>query len=220
MLVFTVIIVAGAFVALKFRPPRVILLLQEKMDTSAQLPVRLAILVLASLVILARNLGLDAILGALAAGIVVALASPGDYGESLRHKLEGIGFGFFVPIFFVTTGLRYDLQALISSRLALLQLPMFLGLFLVVRGLPALLVRRELDLCSRIALGLLSATGLPLVVAIADIGVRSERLKAETAASLVGAGMASVLLFPIAALALRRTAVLRQHARSEVAMPD
>jgi Kef-type K+ transport system membrane component KefB len=220
MLVFTAIIVAGAFVALKYRPPRLILLLQEKMHTSAQLSVRLAILVLASLVILARNLGLDAILGALAAGIVVALASPGKHGEALRHKLEGIGFGFFVPIFFVTTGLRYDLHALISSRLALLQLPMFFGLFLVVRGLPGLLVGRELDLRSRIALGLLSATQLPLVVAIAEIGVRSGRLKEETAASLVGAGMASVLLFPIVALTLRKMAVLRHPARSEVAMPD
>jgi Kef-type K+ transport system membrane component KefB len=220
MLVFTAIIVASAYVALRFRPPRLILLLQEKMHTSAQLPVRLAILVLASLVILARNLGLDAILGALAAGVVVALASPGEHGEALRHKLEGIGFGFFVPIFFVTTGLRYDLQALISSRLALLQLPLFLGLFLVVRGLPALLVRQELDLRSRIALGLLSATQLPLVVAIAEIGVRSERLKEETAASLVGAGMASVLLFPLAALALRRMAVQRHLTRSEVAMSD
>jgi Kef-type K+ transport system membrane component KefB len=133
---------------------------------------------------------------------------------------KGIGFGFFVPIFFVTTGLRYDLQALISSRLALLQLPLFLGLFLVVRGLPALFMRRELDLRSRIALGLLSATQLPLVVAIVEISVRSGRLQPETAASLVGAGMASVLLFPIAALALRRTAVLRQHARSEVSLPD
>jgi Kef-type K+ transport system membrane component KefB len=220
MLVFTAIIVAGAYVALRFRPPSVILLLQEKMDTSAQLPVRLAILVLACLVILARNLGLDAILGAMAAGIVVALASPGEHGEALRHKLEGIGFGFFVPIFFVTTGLRFELHALLSSRLALLQLPMFLGLFLVVRGLPAMLARRELDLRSRIALGLLSATQLPLVVAIAEIGVRSGKLKEETAASLVGAGMASVLLFPIAALALRKSAVPRRHARSEGAMAD
>jgi Kef-type K+ transport system membrane component KefB len=220
MFVFTAIIVASAYVALKVRPPRVILLLQKKMNTSAQLPVRLAILVLASLVILARNLGLDAILGALAAGLVVALASPGEHGEALRHKLEAIGFGFFVPIFFVTTGLRYDLQALISSRLALLQLPMFLGLFLVVRGLPALLARRELDLRSRIALGLLSATQLPLVVAIVEIGVKSERLKEETAASLVGAGMMSVLLFPIGALALRRMAVRRHQARSEVAAPE
>jgi Kef-type K+ transport system membrane component KefB len=219
MPVFTAIIVAGAYVALKFRPPRVVLLLQEKMHTSAQLPVRLAILVLASLAILARDFGLDTILGAMAAGVVVALASPGEYGEALRHKLEGIGFGFFVPMFFVTTGLRYDLQALVSSPLALLQLPMFLGLFLVVRGLPSLLVCRELDLRSRIALGLLSATQLPLVVAIADIGVRSGQLKQETAASLVGAGMASVLLFPIVALALRRIAALHHDAPSEAPMP-
>lgn len=181
---------------------------------------RLAVLVLASLIILARNLGLDAILGALAAGIVVALASRGENGEVLRHKLEGIGFGFFVPIFFVTTGLRFDGQGLISSRWALLQLPMFLGLFLIVRGLPALLVRRDLDFRSRIALGLLSATQLPLVVAIAEIGVESGRLNQETAASLVGAGMASVLLFPVAALALRRRTVLRHHEGSEVAMSD
>ncbi len=177
------------------------------MHTSAQLPVRFAILVLAGLVIVARNFGLDAILGALAAGVVVALASPGESGKALTHKLEGIGFGFFVPIFFVTTGLRYDLHALLSSTKALLLLPMFLVLFLVVRGLPALLARRDLDLRSRIALGLLSATQLPLVVAIVEIGVRSGRLSLETAASLVGAGMFSVLLFPIVALSLRgRTA--------------
>jgi Kef-type K+ transport system membrane component KefB len=177
------------------------------MHTSAQLPVRVAILVLAGLVIVARNFGLDAILGALAAGVVVALASPGEHGKALAHKLEGIGFGFFVPIFFVTTGLRYDLHALLSSTRALLLLPMFLVLFLVVRGLPALLVRRDLDMRSRIALGLLSATQLPLVVAIVEIGVRSRRLNLESAASLVGAGMLSVLLFPIVALSLRgRTA--------------
>src|SRR5262249_17030232 len=199
-----------AFIALKFRPARIVLVLQEKMHTSAQLPVRLAVLVLASLVMLARDIGVDSILGALAAGVVIALASPGALGEALRHKIEGIGFGFLVPIFFVTTGLRYDVQALISSPLALLQLPMFLGLFLVVRGLPVLLVLRELDFRSRAAVGLLSATQLPLVVAIADIGVKSGQLRTETAASLIGAGMASVLFFPMAALALRRS-VARQE---------
>jgi Kef-type K+ transport system membrane component KefB len=222
MLVFTTLTIVGAYVALRYRPPRLITVLQEKMDTSAQLPVRLAILVLASLVILARNLGLDAILGAMAAGVLVALASPGEHGKALRHKLDGIGFGFFVPIFFVTTGLRYDLHALTTSRLALLQLPLFLALFLVVRGLPALLLisRGDLDIRSRVALAFFSATELPLVVAIAEIGVKSGRLLPETAASLVGAGMASVLLFPITALTLRRMAVPRRDARSEVATAD
>jgi Kef-type K+ transport system membrane component KefB len=104
----------------------------------------------------------------------------------------------------VVTGLRYDLKALLSSPSALFQLPMFLALFLLVRGLPGLLARHDLDTRSRVALGLVSATQLPLVVAIADIGVRSGRLQAETSASLVGAGMASVLVFPLTALALRR----------------
>ncbi len=189
MIVFVVIILGGVLIALKYRPPNIILVLQQKMHTSAQLPVRLAVLVLASLVILARNFGLDSILGALAAGVLVALASPGKEGEELRHKLEGIGFGFFAPIFFVCTGLRYDLRALISSKMALLQLPMFLVMFFVVRGVPALLARRELDPRSQVALGLLSATQLPLVVAIVEIGVKSHAIGAETAASLIGAGM-------------------------------
>ena len=126
-----------------------------------------------------------------------------------------------MPIFFVTTGLRYDLHALITSKLALLQLPMFLTLFFVVRGLPALLVaHRDLDLRSRVALGFLSATELPLVIAIAAIGVKSGRLRPETAASLIGAGMVSVLLFPITALSLRRTAAPRSDSQSVVATPE
>jgi Kef-type K+ transport system membrane component KefB len=214
MLVFAAITIVGALIALKYRPPRLIVVIQEKMDTSAQLPVRLAILVLASVAILARDFGIDSILGALAAGVLVGLASPGEFGKTLRRKLDGIGFGFLVPIFFVTTGLHFDLHALINSRLAWLQLPMFLTLFFVVRGLPALLIARELDLRSRLALGLLSATELPLVIAIADIGVRSGQLGEETAASLVGAGMASVLLFPITALTLQRLPAPQSEAAS------
>jgi Kef-type K+ transport system membrane component KefB len=216
MLLFTGITVIGALIALKYRPPSLIVVIQEKMDTSAQLPVRLAVLVLASLVILARDLGLDSILGAIAAGVLVSLASPGKHGEAVRRKLDGIGFGFLVPIFFVTTGLHFDLQALLTSRLALLQVPLFLTLFFVVRGLPALwIARHDLDIRSRLALGFLSATELPLVIAIAAIGVRSGRLKPDTAASLIGAGMASVLLFPITALTLRRMALAEVDAPSE-----
>ena len=221
MLLFAAVTVVGALVALNYRPPRLVVVLQEKMDTSAQLPVRLAVLVVASLVILARNLGLDSILGAMAAGVLVSLASPGEYGKTLHRKLDGIGFGFLIPIFFVTTGLHYDLNALITSRLALLQLPMFLALFFVVRGLPALwMASRDLDLRSRLALGFLSATELPLVIAIVGIGVRSGQLMPETAASLVGAGMASVLLFPMTALALRRMARPAPAERSEAGSPD
>ncbi|MBL8821675.1 MAG: cation:proton antiporter [Planctomycetia bacterium] len=215
MLVFVVIILVAVYVAINYRPPRLIVLMQEKMHTSAQLPMRIAILVLGSLVMLARDMGLDSILGALAAGIVVSLASPGEYGKELMHKIEGMAFGFFVPIFFVTTGLRYDLHALLNSNKALMnkalmQLPLFVILFLLVRGLPAFIIRKDLDLTSRFALALFSATQLPLVVAIAEIGVKSGNLPNDTAASLVGAGMMSVLLFPMIALALRRRQLQRQ----------
>jgi Kef-type K+ transport system membrane component KefB len=151
---------------------------------------------------------------------VVALASPGEFGKELSHKLEAIGFGFFVPIFFVTTGLRYDLNALLSSPTALMLLPMFLMLFFVVRGLPAFLARRDLDFTSRIALGLVAATQLPLVVAIVEIGLRSGELSKETAASLVGAGMASVLLFPMAALWLRRRSLNKANAQTTDSMAE
>lgn len=221
MLFFTAITVIGALVALSYRPPKLIVVLQEKMDTSAQLPVRLAILVVASLVILARDLGLDSILGALAAGVLVALASPGPQGKALGRKLDGIGFGFLIPIFFVTTGLRFDLNAFVASKTALVQLPLFLALFFVVRGLPALLIpHRDLDLRSRFALGFLSATELPLVIAITTIGVESGRLSRETAASLVGAGMASVLLFPLTALTLRRLGAPKDFVESETKEPS
>jgi Kef-type K+ transport system membrane component KefB len=220
MLVFATITIAGALVALNYRPPKLIVVLQQKMETSAQLPVRLAILALSSLVILARNLGLDSILGAIAAGVLVHLASPGEHGKALERKLDGIGFGFLVPIFFITTGLHFDLHTLLTSKLALMQLPIFLALFFVVRGVPALLIaHRELDMRSRFALGFLSATELPLMIAIVSIGVQSGRLKPETAASLVGAGMVSVLLFPITALTLRRPMAMPREPEPEAAEP-
>jgi Kef-type K+ transport system membrane component KefB len=220
MLFFAGLTIVGAFIALKYRPPRLLVVMQQKMDTSAQLPIRLAILLLASLVILAKDLGLDSILGALAAGVLVALASPKEHAEAMHRKLDGIGFGFLVPIFFVTTGLHFDLNALTTSSLALLQLPMFLTLFFVVRGLPALLIaRRELDLRSRIALGFLASTELPLVIAIAEIGVKSGQLIPETAASLVGAGMASVMLFPILGLSLRKKAATQPDVQPEPTAP-
>lgn len=216
---FALITLVGVVCAMWFRPPRTIAVIQAKMHTSAQLPVRISILLLAGLVCLARDIGVDAILGALAAGVLISLASPGEHGQELRHKLEGIGFGVFVPIFFITTGLRYDLVALCSSGEALLQVPMFLILFLVVRGLPALLIRRDLDWRSRAALGLFSATQLPLVVAIAEIGVRAGEMSSATAAALVGAGMLSVLIFPLSALALRKSAA-KDHEVAEVTKRD
>jgi Kef-type K+ transport system membrane component KefB len=182
--------------------------LAKTMHSTAQLPMRLSLLLLVGLVFLAREFGLDLILGAFAAGIVVGLASKGPEAEPLKVKLEGMGFGFFIPVFFISTGMNFDLKALFEGPGSLFRLPLFLALFLLVRGLPALLLyRRELPAVrERAALALFSATALPLVVAITEIGVRTGRMRSETAAALVGAGMLSVFVFPLLGLRLRRPA--------------
>src|SRR5205823_13402803 len=125
--------------------------------------------------------------------------------EPLRIKYEGVSFGLFVPIFFVVTGMNFDLPALCSSVRSLLELPLFVVLFLVVRGLPAwLLSRPVLPEASRPALALLPATQLPLIVAITTLGLQQQQMRPSTAAAMVGAGMLSVFIFPLLALTLVR----------------
>ena len=122
--------------------------------------------------------------------------------ERFESKLDAVGFGLLIPFFFVTSGIALDLDSLVSSAGALLKLPLFLGLFLVVRGLPVLLLyRRELPRDDRAALALFASTQLPLVVAITAIGVEQGHMRSSTAAALVGAAVLSVLIFPSLALA-------------------
>jgi Kef-type K+ transport system membrane component KefB len=206
---FALCALAAAALALRARPPRLVRLLGQTMHTSAQLAVRGCLLLLVALAALAARLGLDVLLGAFTAGLLVGLvvgpAGPGGRAGPLREKLEGLGYGFLVPLFFVATGLRFDLRALLEGPQTWLRLPLFLALFLVVRGLPVLLLyRRALPGRDRAPLALLAATALPLVVALSELGLRTARLRPETAAALVGAALLSVLLFPLAALALRR----------------
>jgi Kef-type K+ transport system membrane component KefB len=190
--------------------------LTTSLETSGQLPVRLTVLLLFALVVIAADLGLDVILGAFAAGVIVRLGLRGREVERFESKLDAVGFGLLIPFFFVTSGMGIDLDALTSSVGALLKLPLFLALFLVVRGLPALLLyRRELPRNERAALALFSATALPLVVAITHIGVDQGHMTTSTAAALVGAGVLSVLIFPAAALALRRQGGLAAEPQPE-----
>jgi Kef-type K+ transport system membrane component KefB len=174
------------------------------MHTTSQLPVRVCVLALVALCLLARDLGLDVVLGAFAAGMVVGLATRGgaEHPPVLEHKLEAIGFGVLVPVFFIATGISFDLDALATPS-TLVQVPLFLAALLVVRGLPALLYRDVLGRRDRLALALCASTSLPLVVAISAIAVADGRMATGTAAALVAAGMLSVLLFPIAAVAVR-----------------
>jgi Kef-type K+ transport system membrane component KefB len=202
--VFTAIALAAAVLALRWRPTRIILLIERTMRQSAQLAVRLSWLVLVLLLYITARFGLDVILGAFAAGLVVGLVAQGHLGDPLRTRLDAIGYGVFVPIFFVTSGMKLDVDALFEYASTAVRLPVFLVLFLLVRGLPALLYSRDLPRSDLLPLGLLSATALPLIVAVTAIALDTDRIKPENAAALIGAGMLSVLIFPMAALALRR----------------
>jgi Kef-type K+ transport system membrane component KefB len=179
--------------------------LERTLESSSQLAVRLVVLLIIALVALAYRLGLDVLLGGFVAGMIVRVAVGAREVEVLDSKLTAVGYGFLIPFFFVVSGMRFDLDGLLGSVSALLELPLFVALFLVVRGLPALaLYRGALERRDRIALGVFCATQLPLVVAITSIAVQTGHLASDTAASLVGAGVLSTLLFPLAGLRLRR----------------
>jgi|SRR5271166_75142 len=204
---FVVVAFLSALVALRSRPPKILELFERGIHSSTQLPVCIALLLLATFDVLSTTIGLEAVLGAFSAGMVVGLASRGEAGTLFREKMEAICFGFFVPFFFVVSGIRFDLGAFLHSPRTLLLVPIFLVLFLVVRGAPVFLYRNELPKEERWPLALYSATALPMVVAISSIGVRTGRMPTDIAAALVGAGLLSVLLFPtIATTLLNRTA--------------
>lgn len=210
MLAFVAIAFSSAIVALRARPPKVLELLGRTMHSSAQLPVLVTMLLLASLVVLSEGFGLESALGAFAAGMVVGLATRGEEEREIHEKIDAITFGFLVPFFFVTSGLKFDLAGLVQSAQTLLLVPVFLLVFLVVRGGPVFLYREDLVKGERIPFALYASTTLPMVVAISEIGVRTGRISPDVAAALVGAAMLSVLLFPAMAGALRaRSALLR-----------
>lgn len=182
--------------------------LARTMHSTGQLPMRLALLLLVALVFLAREFGLDLILGAFAAGVVVGIASQGEEAEPLKVKLEGMGFGFFIPIFFISTGLTFNLDAVLGSAAGLARLPLFVALLLVCRGLPSLWVYRQtLPRPERRSMVFYTATGLPLIVAVTQLGIETHRMRSSTAAALVAAGMISVLVFPLVGAALRGSSV-------------
>jgi Kef-type K+ transport system membrane component KefB len=203
VLVFAIVAVVAAMIALRVQPPKFISMLKSHMHKTSQLPVRLAVLLVAALAVFADELGLELLIGAFAAGLIVGMVTRGDEAEPFHHKLDGLGFGFLIPIFFVVTGVKFDLHALLGSATSLLCVPLFLALFLVVRGVPVCLYRRELGGRDRLALAFYSAAALPVVVAITQLGVATKQMEPGIAAALIGAGMISLLLFPQVAVALR-----------------
>lgn len=180
-------------------------LLVRLQDTTAEIRVRVAVVLLIGFVTLASHLGLETILGAFVAGAVLNLVDRDTSSHPhFRLKLEAVGYGFVIPVFFVASGLRFDLRALLGSPSALARVPVFLLAILVVRGLPALLYTPTVGRRQAVAAGLLQATTLPFLVTATAIGVALELMTPTTAAALVAAGLVSVVAFPLAALALLR----------------
>ena len=198
----------GVAVARAERSMRLSDALLRLQDTTAQIRVRGAFVLLIGFVALADQVGLETILGAFAAGALLSLI---DRDQAMTHplfrlKLEAAGFGLFIPVFFVSSGLRFDLNALFSSASTLARVPVFLLALVVVRGLPALVYqsRGTLDRRQAAIAGLLQATSLPFIVTATMIGQQIGVITKPTAAALIAAGLLSVVIFPAAGLALLR----------------
>lgn len=196
LVVFGAVVAAAAVAALRARPPGVVRVLQQTMHSTGQTAVRLSVFILAGLVFFSVEVGFDFVLGAFAGGLVVGLALDSPEAAPVRMRLEGVGFGFLIPIYFVVTGMTFDLDSLLTPN-GLGLAALFLALFVVVRGAPALLWLRDLGPRRTLSLALFSATGLPLIVAIVGIGTESGAIAANVGTSLIGAGMISVLVFPL-----------------------
>ncbi len=190
------------------RSKRIAAVLLRLQDTTAQIRVRGAFMLLVGFVALASLLGLETILGAFIAGVILRLVD-GDRmmtHPQFRQKLEAIGFGVFIPVFFVTSGIRFDLPALFSSPSTILRVPVFLVALLLVRGVPALLYRPIVGSRRSVVAGLLQATSLSFIVAASQIGMELGLITKATGAALIAAGLLSVLIFPLLALTILRRA--------------
>ncbi|MGF2950133.1 cation:proton antiporter [Microbacterium alcoholitolerans] len=217
LLAFVGLALLAVYAARRIPHGRLHRLVNATLHTSAQFGVRFVLLLVTALVALSLWLDLDMLLGAFVAGavwrIVMSSASEED-AEQVESKLEGIAFGFLVPIFFIYTGLTFDLQALIASPRALALVPLLLIALLVIRGAAAQFsATAGMSGRDRTALSLLSATALPIIVAVTAIGVDQGMLGSHIAAALIGAGMLSVLLYPLIGMTLRGDLAAVQNAK-------
>jgi Kef-type K+ transport system membrane component KefB len=201
-----VVALVGLLLGESARSERLSSLLVRLQDTTAEIRVRGAVLLLIVLVVLAQHFGLEAILGAFVAGALVGYI---DRDVAMTHprfrlKLEAIGYGFVIPVFFVASGVTFDLDALVDDPSTLALVPVFLAALAVARGVPAIVYRRLVGLRGVVVAGLLQATSLPFIVTASQIGVAIDALDPATASAFIAAGLASALLFPTLALTVLR----------------
>ena len=180
----------------------------EGQEATGQVTLRWSMVLLFALLAVASRFGLDVVLGAVLAGMVLRgwTRHLNMDTDSLEHKFDAVGYGLFIPIFFISSGMSFDLKSISEDPLRLL---VFFVLLLVVRGLPSLLVyRRALAPVQRLEMTFITATSLPLLIALAAIGEQDGVMLPSTAASLIGAGVLSVLVYPLIAVGLHRRAAL------------
>jgi len=194
-------------------------LLDRLEDRSAQLRVRAALTLALAFGVLAYRFGFASILGAFAAGLLVRMIDITGHAPhpQFQIKLQGIGFGFLIPIFFIATGVQFDLKALTGNAAAIAEVPLFLIALLVVRGLPALLYARLIGTRRATVAGFMQATTLTFVIVATQIGLAARLISPTTSASLLTAGLLSAALFPAVAL---RLLVPPGSAREQVRLED
>ena len=216
------VVLIGLALARVRRLPGLDRLLNHLSDTSAQLRVRAALTLALACGVLAYRFGFASILGAFAAGLLVKLIeiSGRDPNPQFQIKLEGIGFGFLIPIFFIATGVSFQLKALLTNPVALAEVPLFLIALLIVRGVPALLYRRTTGIRHAQAAGLLQATTLTFIIVATQIGLTTGKITPTAAASLLAAGLLSAALFPAGAQRLLSRVPDQGKSPPPVTLPD
>jgi Kef-type K+ transport system membrane component KefB len=208
LIAFVALAIGVALVAVR-SSSRSVPLFERTLEKSSQLAVRWIVVLVFALALLASELGLDLLLGGFAAGVITRQVLKTREVPAFDSKLSAVAFGVFIPFFFVVSGMRLDIDALFASVSGVVKLFVFFGLFLVVRGTPALLLyRRVLGRRDRVALAFFTSTQLPLVLAITTLAQEGGHMRASTAASLVGAAVLSTLVYPILGLRLRGDATV------------
>jgi Kef-type K+ transport system membrane component KefB len=211
-IVFFAVAIGAILTAQRLRSAHLSVLIAWWMHDPSILPVRIAILILLGLVSFANELGMELVLGAYTAGMVIAMLVRDTRAEILENRLTSIGSGFFIPLFFITSGVEFDLPGLVTSPASLARLILFCAGFLIVRIIPVLLYKHVLPERDLLPLALFSSTTLPLVVAVTYLGVRTGDMLPENASALVAAAVITVAVFPALAIVLR--------AKSEGVQPD
>jgi Kef-type K+ transport system membrane component KefB len=203
LLVFAVIAIVLAILPQRFATDRIKNVLEGGHHTSSQTALRLTMLLLVGLLALASRFGLDVVLGAFVAGIIVRRLMPDRSENPLTVRLEAIAFGFLIPVFFVVSGANLDVKSIVSNPLRLL---LFFALLFAVRGVPQFFIYSKAipDGRERGRFALLVATALPIIVAVTSLEVEAGVMLPANAAALVGAGALTVLAFPLIGNALTR----------------